>query len=89
MIKNGETKKNSPAIHHGKNKHNQDAHKYAAQGTAPFEAGVANNKQHLKNSNVSVGFNRSNDYPPTKTSGIVVRGTATQTKGRVSRGPMA
>lgn len=38
---------------------------------------------------ISVGNYRSRDYPPVKTSGIVVRGGKAQTKGKMARGPMA
>jgi len=53
------------------------------------EAGTANNKQHNKDTNVSVANSRSNDYKPTKTSGIKIRGTGAATKGVTARGPMA
>ena len=56
----------------------------------PLEAaGTANNKQHNKDTNVSVANSRSNDYPPTKTDGIKIRGTGAATKGTIARGPMA
>ena len=88
------TKKNSPAIHHGTGKTNGPAEKYAKPHTmndAPlhFQAGVADNKEYLRNANVSVANSRSNDYPPEKTSGIQMRGTGAATKGKMSRGPMA
>ena len=38
---------------------------------------------------VSVANTRSQDYPPTKTTGIKMRGTGAATKGLMSRGPMA
>jgi hypothetical protein len=47
------------------------------------------NKKFLRESNVSVANNRSNDYKPTKTSGIKIRGTGAATKGVMARGPMA
>jgi hypothetical protein len=47
------------------------------------------NKKYLAETNVSVGNNRSNEYPPTKTSGIKIRGTGCATKGVMARGPMA
>lgn len=50
---------------------------------------ATNNKQYMKDTNVSVGNNRSNDYKPTKTSGIKIRGTGAATKGVMARGPMA
>jgi len=53
------------------------------------EAGVCDNKEYLRNANVSVANSRSNDYPEPKTSGIKMRGTGAATKGLMSRGPMA
>ena len=50
---------------------------------------MANNKQYLKALNVSVANCHTNDYPPTKTSGIKIRGTGAATKGVMARGPMA
>ena len=47
------------------------------------------NKEYMREANVSVANVRSNDYPPMKTSGIVVRGGKAQTKGKMARGPMA
>jgi hypothetical protein len=38
---------------------------------------------------VSVANTRSQDYPPTKTTGIKMRGTGAATKGLMCRGPMA
>jgi hypothetical protein len=46
-------------------------------------------KETMRKANVSVGNTRSQDYPPMKTSGIVVRGGKAQTKGKMARGPMA
>jgi hypothetical protein len=43
----------------------------------------------MREMNVSVGTNHSNDYKPTKTSGIKIRGTGAATKGVMARGPMA
>ena len=53
------------------------------------EAGTANNKQYMKDMNTSVANSHSNDYKPTKTSGIKIRGTGAATKGVMARGPMA
>lgn len=53
------------------------------------EAGTADNKKHLRNVNLSAANNHSNDYKPTKTSGIKIRGTGAATKGVMARGPMA
>jgi hypothetical protein len=47
------------------------------------------NKKYMREMNVSVGTNHSNDYKPTKTSGIKIRGTGAATKGVMARGPMA
>ena len=62
----------------------------ASGKAAPIqEAGVANNKEYLRNANVSVANSRSNDYPAPKTTGIKMRGTGAATKGLMSRGPLA
>jgi hypothetical protein len=72
-----------------------DAMVYAAPHTmtgkpAPIqEAGVCDNKEYLRNTNVSVANSHSNDYPAPKTTGIKMRGTGCATKGVMSRGPMA
>lgn len=47
------------------------------------------NKQYLKDTAVSVGNTRSQDYKGTKTDGIKIRGTGAATKGLMARGPMA
>ena len=46
-------------------------------------------KETMRKANVSVANVRSQDYPPTKTSGIKIRGTGAATKGLMARGPMA
>ena len=46
-------------------------------------------KETMRKANVSVANTRSQDYPPTKTSGIKIRGTGAATKGTMARGPMA
>jgi hypothetical protein len=46
-------------------------------------------KETMRKANVSVANVRSQDYPPTKTSGIKIRGTGAATKGLYARGPMA
>ena len=51
--------------------------------------GEADNKKYLKELNVSVANIHSNDYKPTKTDGIKIRGTGAATKGLMARGPMA
>jgi hypothetical protein len=47
------------------------------------------NKKHLKDANVAVANEHSNEYNGMKTSGIKMRGTGAATKGLMSRGPMA
>jgi hypothetical protein len=46
-------------------------------------------KETMRKANVSVANVRSQDYPPTKTSGVTMRGGGAATKGKMSRGPMA
>jgi hypothetical protein len=48
-----------------------------------------NAKKHMQDLNVAVANNHSNEYKPTKTSGIKIRGTGCATKGVMARGPMA
>jgi hypothetical protein len=43
----------------------------------------------MRKANVSVANTRSQDFPPTKTSGTTMRGGGAATKGKMSRGPMA
>lgn len=52
------------------------------------EAGTMPVKQALR-ANQSMANHRSNEYAPTKTSGIKIRGTGAATKGVMARGPMA
>lgn len=46
-------------------------------------------KNTLRDTAVSLGNLRSQEYPGTKTSGIKIRGTGAATKGTMARGPMA
>jgi hypothetical protein len=63
---------------------------YKQSKSAPIkEAGTADNKQYMKDMNQSIANSRSNDYKPTKTDGIKIRGTGAATKGLMARGPMA
>jgi hypothetical protein len=55
----------------------------------PAKLAPEDNKKYLREMNVSVGNNRSNEFKPTKTSGIKIRGTGAATKGVMARGPMA
>ena len=59
--------------------------------SAPKQAVLApeDNRKYLREMNVSVANNRSNEYKPAKTSGIKIRGTGAATKGVMARGPMA
>jgi hypothetical protein len=45
-------------------------------------------KQVLKDTPVSVANKRSDEYKPTKTDGIKIRGCGAATKGTTARGPM-
>jgi hypothetical protein len=58
---------------------------------APTQAVLpkVNAMKHMLDTNVSVANNHSNEYKPTKTSGIKIRGTGAATKGVMARGPMA
>jgi hypothetical protein len=56
---------------------------------ASVVVGEESAKETMRKANVSVANTRSQDYPPTKTSGIKIRGTGAATKGLMARGPMA
>ena len=45
-------------------------------------------KQVLKDTPVSVANKRSDEYKPTKTDGITIRGCGAATNGTTARGPM-
>jgi hypothetical protein len=63
---------------------------YKQPKSAPIQpAGVSDNKKYLKETPTVVANTRSQDYKPTKTSGIKIRGTGAATKGVMARGPMA
>ena len=63
---------------------------YKQPKSAPIkEAGTADNKAYLRGMNQSIANSHSNDYKPTKTDGIKIRGTGAATKGVMARGPMA
>ena len=67
-----------------------DKGEYKQPKPAPIqEAGVADNKKYLRETEVSVANTRSGGYKPAKTSGIKIRGTGAATKGVMARGPMA
>jgi hypothetical protein len=90
------TTKNSPRIEKQGKKFNGTATEYAPPHTMDDKpVNVVNeqkptksNDEHLRNANVSVAWNRSNEYPETKITGIKMRGTGAATKGLMSRGPM-
>ena len=46
-------------------------------------------KKYLKETPQSMANTRSQEYAPTKTSGIKIRGTGAATKGLLARGPLA
>ena len=50
--------------------------------------GADNIMETLRKTDVAVGNVHSQPYPPTKTSGVRVRGTGAQTKNLVARGPL-
>ena len=56
---------------------------------ASVVVGEEHAKTTMRKANTSVANSRSQDYPPTKTSGIKIRGTGAATKGLMARGPMA
>ena len=56
---------------------------------ATVVVGEESAKETMRKANVSVANTRSDDYKPTKTSGIKIRGTGAATKGLMARGPMA
>jgi len=45
--------------------------------------------KYMDEMNISLGNISKDNYKPTKTSGIEMRGGKAQTKGKMSRGPMA
>ena len=53
------------------------------------EAGVVSPKKDAKETKTVIANKRFDDYAPTKTSGIKIRGTGAATKGTMARGPMA
>jgi len=57
-------------------------------GELPAESLQVGTK-YMDEMNISVGNVSKGNYAPTKTSGIEMRGGKAQTKGKMSRGPMA
>ena len=75
-------------------KNNKPASAYAKPHTMSGKSVSAkvtteDTKKYLKETPVSVANSRSQDYAPTKTDGIKIRGTGAATKGVMARGPMA
>ena len=56
---------------------------------ASVVVGEESAKKYLKETPQTVANTRSQEYKPTKTSGIKIRGTGAATKGLYARGPMA
>ena len=56
---------------------------------ATVGVGEESAKKVMRDANVSVANTNSNEFKPTKTSGIKIRGTGAATKGVMARGPMA
>ena len=56
---------------------------------ASVTVGEESAKKYLKETPQVVANTRSQEYKPTKTSGIKIRGTGAATKGLYARGPMA
>lgn len=59
------------------------------KAATPAVLAKTDNMKVMRDTNVSVANNHSNQYPATKTSGIKIRGTGAATKGVMARGPMA
>jgi hypothetical protein len=57
--------------------------------TASVTVGQESAKKYLKDTPEVIANTRSQEYKPTKTSGIKIRGTGAATKGVMARGPMA
>ena len=57
----------------------------ATDGALPQKTGAS----LIAEMNISVGGYSKGNEPPTKTSGIKIRGTGAATKGVMARGPMA
>jgi hypothetical protein len=76
---------------------NKPAEKYAQPHTMSGKAvgnelpamSTEKGSNYMDEMNISVGNVSKGNYAPTKTSGIEMRGGKAQTKGKMSRGPMA
>ena len=76
---------------------NKPASKYAQPHTMSGKAvgnelpAMSNEKgaKYMDEMNISIASTSKGNYKPTKTSGIEMRGGKAQTKGKMSRGPMA
>jgi hypothetical protein len=96
-MKTSATKKNSPRIHEGyarMSKETTTAIRKTPGSPVPASAPASvlkevPNKKHLKDANVAVANEHSNDYNGIKDDGIVMRGHGAAVRGIKSRGPMA
>ena len=76
---------------------NKPASKYAQPHTMSAKAvgnelpaeSTESGKDYMDEMNISIANVSKGNYKPTKTSGIEMRGGKAQTKGKMSRGPMA
>jgi len=83
MMDKKDLKQDKKMIASAVHKHEKRLH----QGMTP--TGEEPAKETMRKQVVTVANTRSQDYPPTKTSGIKIRGTGAATKGLMARGPMA
>jgi len=85
------SKKNSPAIHQGKNPDNGPAEQYAGRyKEAISDLDARANRSKADTLDMSIGgISKSAGNVPVKDSGIKIRGTGAATKGVMARGPMA
>lgn len=87
------SKKNSPAVVEGKNRHNKPADAYAKEGASnaniKADSAAQPGKSAINEMNPSAGMYSKGNYKGVKTDGIKIRGTGAATKGVMARGPMA
>ena len=85
------TKKNSPAIHQGKNSDNGPAEQYAGRYKEAIpDLDARANRSKADTLDMSIGgISKSAGNEPIKDSGIKIRGTGAATRGVMARGPMA
>ena len=85
------TKKNSPAIHQGKNSDNGPAEQYVGRyKEAALDLDARANRSKADTLDMSIGgISKSAGNEPAKTDGIKIRGTGAAERGVMARGPMA